>query len=83
MVFLVRGEFYRVLSVYKKSYNKWRIEESTSGAVKHWAHLQKILNTFDSVKKKTGPAHEIYVSCDISFLDSGNLQFVLGGRLTT
>ena len=55
LVFVVSGEFYRVLSVYKKSYNKWRIEESATGSANHWVHLQKVHNAFDAVKKNRGP----------------------------
>lgn len=83
MVFEVENEMYRVLALFKKSYNKWRIEDSVNinGNAQHWVHLQKVHNTVDCARKKSGSVSEVYLSCDLSFLDKGRFICVLEGMV--
>jgi hypothetical protein len=77
MVFYVEGELYRVLGVYRKSYNKWRIESCVAETETSWVHLQKVRETMQHLRKITGDARKIYISTSSSFLKHGDLQYIV------
>ena len=68
------GKFYRVLSIFKKSYNKWRHERKANTTDKMKVHLQVVEDYYFGYH-----AHEnCYYTCE----DSCNLGIYLGHVLS-